>query len=394
MTSRFVTIVYALVYALALVPGASVFAADDEKKSVWYDDGLHLHSGSGSYTALINWRAQLRYSNTDFDNDFGNPNADKDELRLNRARFKIGGKLGASWLDYYAEYDFVRSALLDFWLAPKISEALNFRIGQYKVPYNRERFDSSGKQQFAERSIVTPPFTLDRQIGVTAMGRLFRERTIDSSYFVGVFLGNGRSSSRDSDGKPMVFGRWQWNIFKRVLPFSRSDIDRTRLPTASFAVGAASNRSAFTRFSSDGGGELPAFSPGEEGQYGVDQAMVEFAFMYQGFSIQTEYHWKQIDDRVNQTSSELSGFYFDTGFFFSEVIDWFPEPLELIARMASIDPNAANATPEESELALGGNWYFRGHRNKLTLDVTRTTGKLPSDNDDFWGVRLQWDVSF
>jgi len=146
---------------LALVPYATIHADDDEKIPVWYDDGLNLKSGSGNYSARLQWRAQLRYSNIDFDNDFGNPNADSDELRLNRARFKLSGKLGASWLNYYTEYDFVRPALLDLWLAPKVSEALGFRIGQYKVPYNRERFDSSGKQQFAERSIVTSPFTLD-----------------------------------------------------------------------------------------------------------------------------------------------------------------------------------------------------------------------------------------
>jgi len=382
-----------LVCALALMPDAAVLAANDEKQWLWYDEGLHLHSASENYTALIIWRAQLRYSNTDFDNDFGNPNADKSDLKLNRARFKIGGKMGAAWLDYYAEYDLTRPALLDLWLAPGINEAIGFRVGQFKVPYNRERFDSSGKQLFAERSIVTPPFTLDRQIGVTAMGRLFRERAIDSNYFVGMFVGNGRDGSRDNDGKPLVFGRWQWNMFRRVLPFSRSDIDRTQLPTASLAVAAASNRSAFTRFSSAGGGALPALPPGDEGQFDTDQAMAEFAMMYRGFSIQTEYHWKRIDDRINRISSEMTGFYLDTGYFFAESIDWFPEPLEMTARMARVDPEAPAATPRETELALGGNWYFDGHKNKLTLDITRKTGELSSGNDDSWGVRFQWEIS-
>jgi len=390
MTRQWVT----FVCVLALMPDATVLAADDEEQWAWYDKGLHLRSASDNYTALIIWRAQLRYSNTDFDNDFGNPNADKDDLRLNRARFKIGGKLGAAWLDYYAEYDLIRPALLDLWLAPTINEAVGFRIGQFKVPYNRERFDSSGKQQFAERSIVTPPFTLDRQIGVTAMGRLFTDQAIDSSYFVGVFMGNGRDGARDGDGKPLVFGRWQWNIFKRVLPFSRSDIHRTQLPTASLAVAAASNRSAFTRFSSAGGGELPAFPPGEEGQFDTDQAMAEFAMMYRGFSVQAEYHWKQIDDRVNRISSEMTGLYLDTGYFFAESIDWFPEPLEIMARVARVEPDAPEATPRETEVALGGNWYFDGHNNKLTIDVTRKTGELPSGNDDSWGVRFQWEISF
>ena len=59
------------------------------------------------------------------------------------------------------EYDFVRAALLDLRVSFKALDELQFRVGQWKVPFNRERIDSSGKQQFAERSIVTPCFTLD-----------------------------------------------------------------------------------------------------------------------------------------------------------------------------------------------------------------------------------------
>lgn len=369
---------------LLLAPCSRVCATDEEQSPPWYD-GLDLRSPSGNFTAHIDLRAQLRYSGTD---------ADKSELRMNRARFKLGGKLGVKWLDYYTEYDFVRSALLDMWIAPKVNESLGFRIGQYKVPYNRERFDSSGKQQFAERSIVTSPFTLDRQIGATAMGRLFKGQAIDSNYFVGVFLGNGRSGSQDDDGKPLVFGRWQWNFLQRVLPFSRSDISRHQQPAASLAIAAASNRSAFSRFSSSGGGDLPGFQPGEDGQFDLDQEMIEFAFMYRGFSVQSEYHWKQIDDRVNLTSSELSGYYLDSGYFFSEIIDWVPEPLELIARVASVDPDFSNPEPDSREVAIGGNWYFYGHRSKLTLDVTRKTSDAGNGNNDQWGIRFQWDVSF
>jgi len=379
---------------LIMTLSITVFAAANDEKLFWYEDGLNLKSANGNFTAHIEGRMQLRYSQIDYDNDFGNPNADSDELRVNRARFKLGGELGTSWLDYYTEYDFVRPALLDLWVAPKVSEAFGLRIGQFKVPYNRERFDSSGKQQFGERSIVTPPFTLDRQIGAAAMGRLLKGKAIDSNYAFGVFLGTGRAGSQDDDGKPMVFARWQWNFLQRVLPFSQSDISRRQQPAGSLAFGAATNRSVFTRFSSSGGGELPAFPPGEEGQYDVNQAMAEFAFMYKGFSIQSEYHWKQVDDRLNQTLSELRGFYVSTGYFFSEIIEWVPKPLELTARYAKVDPDASQATPETTEVAFGANWFFYGHRNKLTFDVTRKTGIEPTGFDDSWGIRFQWDVSF
>ena len=379
--------------SLLLAVCAMAQGQDNQGKSVWYDDGLNLRSTNGNYTAHIDWRAQLRYSSVDFDNDFGNPNAESHELKFNRARFKLGGQLGAPWLKYYTEYDFVRPALLDLWLAPRVNESLGFRIGQYKVPYNRERFDSSGKQQFAERSIVTPPFTLDRQIGATAMGRLFNGEIFDSSYATGVFLGTGRNGSRDDDSRPLVFGRWQWNIFQEELPFSRSDIGLHQKRAASLALATASNRSAYTRFSTDGAGDQPGYEPGKESQYDTEQTMVEFAYMYRGLSIQSEYHVKQIDDRINQEKTDLDGFYFESGYFFSELIPWVPEPLELMLRYAKVSPDVSIEDSKTTEMAFGGNWFFHGHRNKLTMDVTRKKTDHETGNDDSWGVRLQWDVS-
>lgn len=378
---------------LIFIPWQYLHSAEIEKKSS-FKDGLYLQSDSKNYTAHIDLRTQFRYTNIDYDNTFSNPNRDNDELKLNRARFKIGGIFGAEWLKYYSEYNFVNSVLIDLWIQPKVNESLMFRIGQYKVPYNRERFESSGKQQFAERSIVNPPFTLDRQIGITVEGRLFKEQIMDSNYYVGVFFGNGRSGSRDSHNTPMVFGRWQWNIFQQVLPFTRSDITRHNTPAASLSVAAATNRSAFTKFSTAGGGSLPGFKPGQSDQYDVDQAMAEFAFMYQGFSIQSEYHWKKIDDRLNQRRSSLDGFYFDMGYFFSELIEWVPEPLELIARYATVDPDSIMEELQSKEIAFGGNWFFYGHRNKLTLDVTRRTNTVDEPDNQYWGMRFQWDVSF
>ena len=365
------------------------------RKSVWYEDGLNIESAGGNYSARMELRGQFRFSSIDLDADsgFGGSQTEGSEFKLNRARFKIGGHAVRDWMKYYAEYELKREVMLDLWIAPQPDERLGFRIGQYKVPYNRERFDSSGKQQFAERSIVTPVFTIDRQIGAAAIGRLFSGHAFDSSYAAGVFLVDGRGGSRDDDGEPLLFGRWQWNMSRRVLPFSRSDISRHPRPTGSLAIAAATNRSAYTRFSTDGGGQLPGYSAGKDGQYDVDQSMGEYAFMYMGWSIQSEYHWKRIDDRVNATSEDMTGFYFDTGYFFSERFAWVPEPLELAVRYAQVRPDNSAITPESTETAIGGNWFFNGHRNKLTFDLTRLSESTPAAQTTSWGFRLQWDVS-
>ena len=355
-------------------------------------DGLYLQSESGSFTTHVDIRAQIRFSNIDYDMDPANE--DPDELKFNRARLKLGGILGVDWLKYYTEYDFVNAVILDLWVAPKVNEALHFRIGQYKVPYNRERFDSSGKQQFAERSIVNGTFTLDRQIGITAMGRLFKEELFDSSYYAGVFLGTGRGGKLEESSASMAFARWQFNLFQTVLPFSRSDIERHEKPAASLAFATAKYDGPYTKFSTTAPGELPGFSMASGDQYAVNQYMIELAFMYQGFSLQSEYHFKQIDDRGNNTESKLNGFYFDMGYFPSEIINDIPKELELIVRYARVNPDVITAQLDAKEMAFGANWFFYGHRNKLTLDVARNTNFTEAVNQDNWRTRFQWDVSF
>jgi phosphate-selective porin OprO/OprP len=46
------------------------------------------------------------------------------------------------------------------------------------------------------------------------------------------------------------------------------------------------------------------------------------------------------------------------------------------------------------ELSFAANWFFNGHRSKLTADVSLIDIDDPvtgSEND--WRFRLQWDVS-
>ena len=172
--------------------------------------GLDLRSRNGNFAAHINWRAQLRFTSRDFDDPLvTNPDDREGNFVLNRARFKLGGHAFRPWLTYYTEYDFVRSALLDLRVSFKALDELQFRVGQWKVPFNRERVDSSGKQQFAERSIVTPWFTLDRQQGVNSYGRVWKGRRADSWYNLGVYSGTGRGGEGSAE-RPLVLGRWQW----------------------------------------------------------------------------------------------------------------------------------------------------------------------------------------
>lgn len=358
--------------------------------------GLTFSEGE-RFKAVLNWRLQLRY-NFSFDEDprttaqFGQGN--DNSFRIRRGRIKLEGHVYEPALAYKFEYDWPSATLLDFRFSYEKNQALGVRAGQWKIDYNRERVDSSGNQQFAERSIVNREFTVDRQNGVALYGRLFPGTLADSRYTAGVFTGTGINGIND-DAEPMYLGRYQWNFLGRDLPFSQSDVEYHEKPAGSLALAAATNQAASTRFSSSGGGNLDGFAAGTDGQYTIRQWMEEAAFKYRGFSIQQEYHWKQIRNNTGGALRRMEGSYAQAGYFPHYLVSAVPKPLEVAVRYAFVDPNidAPNDIRQEYTAAL--NWFIEGHWNKVTLDATRFTlarNGAPRLSEE--RVRLQWDISF
>ena len=365
---------------------------------VEYRGGLRIEATNGKFGARLRWRAQMRYTGLTSEDIAGEDDGLEEEqgFRIQRARFKIDGHAYTPWLLYYLELSLARPAMLTFQfdLAPK--ESFGVRLGQYKAVYNRERLDSSGAQQFADRSIVNSPFTVDRQQGATFMGRLFSGSLADMNYACAIFTGTGRGGSLEGDRRPMFVGRLQWNFLGRLLPFSQSDLARRAEPAGSLAIAGMSNIGQFTRWSSSGGGQLPGFEPGTPDQYKVEQWLVEFAFHGRGLSLQAEYHRKQVDDRVNQQITKFNGWYAQAGYFFHEAIDSFPDPLELAFRLARVnDEEGGVGLPADREATFGGNWFFNGHNNKITVDTSFLKATLPGGSEDSgWRLRGQWDIQF
>jgi hypothetical protein len=263
------------------------------------------------------------------------------------------------------------------------------------VNFNRERVDSSGKQQFADRSIVNREFTVDRQPGLMLFGRLLPGTPADSWYYVGLFNGNGANASND-DAQMMWLARYQWNFLGRDLAFSQSDVKLREKAAGSLAFAAVGNRSPYTRFSTEGGGELDGFEPGEPGQYDLRQKVLELAFQYRGLSIQAELHRKDVTDNTTGERTALRGGYAQAGFFPWALAHEIPRALELAVRWALVDPDRTAVDDDRRELTFGANWFFHGHDNKITVDFSRLeldqAAPAPVLRDH--RLRVQWDVSF
>ncbi len=391
---------------------------DTEKESVKVSHGktgFKVESIDGTWSTKLNWRAQMRFTTPyrsdprqadDFDNT-------ENTFELRRVRMKIGGHAYEPWLDYYFEVDLqptrsesrdaARSGtrLIDWRITAQPYEELGFRLGQWKIDYNRERVDSSGRQQFVERSIVNRQFTIDRQMGAQVRGRLFKGTPADFRYYAGAFTGQGRGVQNDDD-KLMYAGRLQWNFLGRDLKLRQTDVEFTEKPTGSISFGAATTTGGSTRWSSSGGGNLDGFSSpssAEPGQFEVEQYQAGSAFKYRGFSWQQEYHWKKIRDRVNNETVDMKGAYAQAGYFFHYLLPAIPKQLELAARYAFVDePNESNTQVENKreEFTIGANWFIAGHNNKITVDYSKLyldDRVLNRDVDD-GRLRVQWDISF
>lgn len=378
--------------------------------------GFRLETKDGNWQTNLQWRAQLRYTNP----TSGDPRqvsafdaGEQSTFEARRLRMKIGGHGYRPWLKYYFEVDLqpsrdvddssssASSRVIDWRIDVAKWAALQMRVGQWKIDYNRERVDSSGRQQFVERSIVNRIFTIDRQVGVQLKGRLFKGTPADIRYWGGVFTGEGRGV-RNNDDSMMYMGRVQWNFFGRDLAWKQTDVEYTELPTGSLALAAATNKGSCTRWSSFSCGNLDGFTrPASAlpGQFEVDQMVQEFAFKWRGFSLQQEYHWKTVEDNVAGTENDFTGAYVQSGYFFHNLFSFVPRPLELAFRYAFVEePNRFDRALDNKreEYSFGANWFFADHNNKLTLDYSHLTLE-----DDFLArdvsddrARFQWDVSF
>jgi phosphate-selective porin OprO/OprP len=360
--------------------------------------GFEFETADHRFLLQIQGRLQFRFA-TPADQDpvtFDDFSETKRAVfKINRARLKVGGHAWQPWIKYYWEYELAQSNLLDFRLMIERWEWLSFKVGQWKLEFTRERFISSGEQQMVDRSIVNRPFTLDRQQGIEVYGHLKGRSVADVNYWAAVLTGTGRGRFTNDDSHLMYFGRVQWNFLGRPLDFEGGDLSIHEKPAGIIAFSALTNRSPYTRFSQSGGGALEGYEDGLPGQYRVNQMNIETAFVYNGFSWQSELLRKEIIDKLdNDATDVLQGYYVQAGYLAHQAIDWWPAPLEIAMRNALYRPNKEAEQNRQKETSLAFNWFFNGHQNKLTFETSYfnyiKANLAPTDE---WRFRVQWDIS-
>lgn len=387
-------------FGISLTAMAQEVADSVQKQGKFHHSskGFEFTDPSGKFLIQIASRLQFRFASPDDQNPVTFDDFESENHRLfkiNRARLKIGGHAYQPWLKYYFEYELGQSNLLDFRVMIEKWPWMKFKLGQWKVEFSRERFISSGDQQLVDRSLINRQFTLDRQQGITVYGNLDGGGIANFDYWAAILTGAGRGATNNDDNRLMYFGRFQWNFFGREVPFEGGDLEISEKPAGIIAFAAATNTSPYTRFSQSGGGSLEGFENGLPGQFLVKQFQLESAINYRGFSWASEWHRKQIQDKINFTTTTLAGYYLQAGYFPHLIFNFWPEKMEIAARFAKYRPDIDIRNNQQTELAVALNYFFVEHKNKLTIELTRFEFRDQSlPQSDETRIRVQYDISF
>lgn len=287
-----------------------------------------------------------------------------------------------------------RSPLLDFYYESRHLRDLSFRIGQYKVPYNRERVISSGNLAMVDRSIANGEFNLDRDVGFDIRSADFLGLGM-FRYYAGIYTAEGRDGFRMDDLGLMYLARVEVLPFGMFDDYDEVDFDREERPRLSIGVSYGFVDQA------PGNRGIIGSPPRDGGTTDYHNFEADLLFQYAGLTVMTEFFWREGQrnpgDAVDQMGAPIPvelprngvGFFAQAGYLLPGI------DFEVATRYGRIDPiggNTQTSLGERSELGLALSYYFDGHPYKLQADYFHLWSGSQFDQGEE-RVRLQLQAS-
>lgn len=371
----------------------------DERAMIFKMKGLEVATKDSSFYANFRFRMQNRIgAYTNGGNDFGISEFD---ARVRRLRLRADGYVLSPKLGYSIQLAFTRSDQ-DFdntGIANIVRDAVvfyhftdNFYIafGQNKLPGNRQRVNSSGQLQFAERSIVNGAFTVDRDFGLKAY---YNNKIGSVPYRLkgAISTGEGRSVN-DSDNGLAYTGRAEilpLGLFKNEGDYSEGDLEREETPK--LAIGAGYSYNVRTNRT---GGQL-----GKDLYAARDMgtAMLDLIFKYNGWAFQSEYMSRDSDDPLTFNEDGDVRYIYNGWGINNQVSYIFKSDFETAFRYSLLQPEDETVRYERKTevLELGLSRYLRSHRIKAQFNLNYNTqdGNMDIQNkNNYWGALFQIEL--
>ncbi|MCZ7681933.1 MAG: OprO/OprP family phosphate-selective porin [Sandaracinaceae bacterium] len=290
---------------------------------------------------------------------FGRENRFKLELAISPADMGFDPNLGPT-----------RTPLLDWYIDFRHLRDLEIRVGQYKLPFSRERVISSGDLQMVDRSLANAELNIDRDFGIDLRSRDFLGLGL-LRYYAGVSTGEGRDAGFGDDLSFWYFGRVEVLPLGMFDDYTEADLARSSQPRLS--LGAAY---AFLHEAPRLRGALgPVAEDGGTTDYHLvtADAMLKWA----GLSVYAEMIWREGSRNPGSAEDGMGnplpvtpprngiGWYVQAGYLLPGV------DFEIAARYGMLHPlgdPASTTFPERGELGGAISYYFGEHSFKLQLD--------------------------
>ncbi|MBD3636117.1 MAG: porin [Crocinitomicaceae bacterium] len=385
-----------------------------------FGKGLHIYGKDSSFHMKFGMRFQNLFSNewTVEDDDLSRIEDYDANFLIRRARLKWNGfaftpklkwkvELGLSNRDISGgdtpEHRNVARIILDAWADWNFAGNFALRIGQGKLPGNRERVVSSGNLQFVDRSRLNSRYNIDRDFGLM----LTHHMTLGKNFYIKEYASLSQGEGRDITAG--YNGGFDYTFRIEFLPFGKFqskgdyvnvDLKREQKPKLAIGVSYDINDNAIRER-----GQLGDFIQDSNGDYFGKTLYTVFAdlmFKYKGFSVMAEYANKQTEDGdynvYDDNGIQVGTFY--TGQALNVQAGYlFNSNYEIALRMTSNRPDFGVAA-NENEYGIGFSKYFVGHKLKVQTDINyrqryvygSTAPNQGSDDKLYW--RVQMDLHF
>lgn len=346
-----------------------------EEVSFLNDHGLSFTSKDSAQTLTFNGRIQaIGAEFADFKSATNNT-----EFFVRRCRFSIKGTSLNNKVVYRVQLCFSQRdmsadnsketnnlVLRDAVIFYNLHQYFRIGIGQTKLPGNRQRVNSSGQLQFAERSNTHDAFTLDRDRGIFFQNDFNIGKHIFKNYFT-ISSGEGRITVSPNSGVCYT-ARTEWlpfGKFKNNGDYFEADLEHEQLPKVSIAATYSYNDKS-KRIK----GQLGEYLYNNE-SVTIGYAEADLLFKYKGFSFISEIYNKVVS--ASYTESTTSGkriipngqaWLVQSGYLFTKKD-------EIAIRYAGAkNKNAAvNVGVFFREYSIGYSHYFKGHALKIQGDI-------------------------
>ncbi|MBP6730718.1 MAG: hypothetical protein KA149_01595 [Chitinophagales bacterium] len=351
------------------------------KKSVelppWFSlkQGIGITTRDSLFSIHFRFRIQSRVGYiSKSDKDF---TPEEFDFRVRRLRLRLGGFVYRPQLTYDIQLSFsrgdmdwdvsgvpnvVRDAMINY----TIPQGFTFSIGQGKLPGNRQRINSSGALQFADRSIVNNALTLDRDFGLF----ISYANHFKNFHFIiktAISSGEGRNILKTDKGLAYT-ARIEFlplGKFTDGGDYFEGDLLHEPKPKLNFGGVVHYNHLAQRT-----GGQLGTYLYRPES---LLSAMGDLIFKYKGFAFSSEYLYRHASSpkTYNGDSTSMRHVYAGMGVN-TQASYCFKKMFEIAVRYSLLIPKAQIQDKEKmkSEYAICFSQYLMKHKVKLQTDLT------------------------